>query len=371
MTSEHQVNDQNGGVPGLSAAGLADAPGLRRMYAAALREGATTRGKLAVRSGLPRAEAETAFERLRTLHLLQPAEDGADTYRACAPQVAEVHTLEPLRHRLRDAQERIAGATVEFDALRAVYADAVGRAADDLNVEVLKAADVNVMLNKAAAECASDLMTAQPGGPRPVEVLAEALTRDSELLERGVRMRTIYQHSARYSPATEAYAERLTAAGAEIRTLNTLFPRLIVFDRRLAFVQADNGSGALRISQPDLITFMVGTFEAAWSSAIPYASAYETRKQKVIVSDMQRAIARLLLHEDKDAAIARQLGISERTCRQHIARLMSHLGARNRTHLGYLLATGTSGTPGLEESHHTAATLPKTTARRLTGPPPT
>ncbi|MER5636580.1 helix-turn-helix transcriptional regulator [Kitasatospora sp. NPDC002227] len=339
MASEHQVNGQIGPLSGPYA------PDLQRMYAAALREGPLTRQQLAATAGLSEAGAEAAVGQLLAFHLLQPAEDG--TLRACAPQVAEARTLGPLRARLQDVQERIDGATVGFDALRTVFAEATGGRADDRAVAVIPASDVNVLLDKAAAECATDLLTAQPGGPRPVEVLAEALTRDSELLDRGVRMRTIYQHSARFNPATEAYAERLTAAGAEIRTLNTLFPRLLVFDRRLAFVPAEGG-GALKIRQPDLIAFLVGTFEASWSSAIPFASAYETRKQKLIVPDMQRAIARLLLHEDKDVAIARQLGISERTCRQHIAKLMTRLGARNRTHLGYLLATDpdTSGGPG-------------------------
>jgi DNA-binding CsgD family transcriptional regulator len=170
------------------------------------------------------------------------------------------------------------------------------------------------------------------------------------MLEQGVRMRTIYQHSARFNPATEAYVERLVAGGAEVRTLHTLFPRLIVFDRRTAFLPAHDGPGALRIRHQGVVEFLVSTFETAWHTAAPFASAYETRRQGFVISDMQRAIARLLLEEPKDAAIARQLGISERSCRQHIAKLMTQLGANNRTHLGFLLAStiGEEGGPDSE-----------------------
>lgn len=341
MGPEHQVNGHSEDFPNSSD--------LQRMYDAAVRRGPVTLPELTSLLGLPLAAAESAFARLCALNLLHPAEERPGAYQSCTPQVAEARTLGPLRHRLQEVQEDIDGAVVTLDALREVYAAATGPGTGDRNVIRLEPADVNVMLDKAAAECATDLLTAQPGGPRPVEVLAEAQVRDSELLERGVRMRTIYQHSARFSPATEAYAERLTEAGAEIRTLNTLFPRLLVFDHTVAFVQAGDGSGALKVRQPDLVAFMVSTFETAWRNAIPFASAYETRRQKLIVSDIQSAVARLLLREDKDAAVARQLGISERTCRQHIAKLMAKLGARNRTHLGYLLAAemGIAHEPGL------------------------
>lgn len=332
MTDKHQVNGDSE-LRSLT-------PGMQRMYEAALRQNAATPHELGGVLGLPPAAADTAFERLRALNLLQPAEGRPGAYDWCTPQVAEARTLGPLRHQLQEVQDHIDAATVEFAALREVYdAAAADEQGGDPDFLLLDAADVNVMLDKAATDCESDLLTAQPGGPRPVEVLNEALARDSELLARGVRMRTIYQHSARFSPATESYAERLNQAGAEIRTLNTLFPRLIVFDHRTAFIQAGDGSAALLVRHPEVVAFMVSTFEAAWRTAIPFASAYESRRQKLIVSDMQRAIARLLLREDKDAAIARHLGISERTCRQHIAKLMAQLGARNRTHLGFLLAT--------------------------------
>jgi DNA-binding NarL/FixJ family response regulator len=39
-----------------------------------------------------------------------------------------------------------------------------------------------------------------------------------------------------------------------------------------------------------------------------------------------------------DEIVARRMGVSVRTCRTHIARLMRTLGASSRTHLGALLA---------------------------------
>ena len=53
-------------------------------------------------------------------------------------------------------------------------------------------------------------------------------------LERGVKMRTLYQHSARRSAGTHKYVAAVTGRGAEVRTLDEFFNRIIVIDRRIA-----------------------------------------------------------------------------------------------------------------------------------------
>lgn len=55
------------------------------------------------------------------------------------------------------------------------------------------------------------------------------------------------------------------------------------------------------------------------------------------VTAVQRSIARLLVEGHVDDAVARKLGISVRTCRSHIAKLMQALNASSRTHLGALI----------------------------------
>ncbi|MFD4242977.1 LuxR C-terminal-related transcriptional regulator [Streptomyces sp. NPDC058525] len=300
-----------------------------------LKGGPHSPSDLASSLGLTEHEAHAAVGRLLEIGLLRP-EDQTGTYVSTATDVAQTRLLGSMQHSLRSAQVRIAEASLVLAALGNAYASTPESTGEDFLH--LSAADVNAMLEEDAATCSSSLLTAQPGGPRPAEALAQARIRDVDMVNRGVRMRTIYQHSARYSTATEAFAERLTQAGAEIRTLATLFPRLIIFDQRIAFIPGREGSSAVRIREPSVVAFLTSAFEIGWNVARPFASAYETRREKVITSDMQRAIARLFLEEDKDSAIARRLGISERSCRAHVSKMMTSLGARNRTHLGYLLA---------------------------------
>ncbi|WP_200260244.1 helix-turn-helix transcriptional regulator [Streptomyces sp. HSG2] len=329
MQSKQEINGENGPESMVQA--------MQRLYAEALRQGAGSREELVRDLDLPQSAAIQAFERLLALGLLEPRQDCPDIYDQRLLEAAEARAITPLRQALHDAQTRVDTVMEEFAALREAHEATRDYRSDD--VLQVGAHDIDPMLEEAAKECRSEVLTAQPGGPRPVNILSQAQERDFAMLERGVSMRTIYQHSARFSPATEAYAARLVESGAEIRTLDTLFPRLIIFDQRIAFVPTRKGPGALCVRHQGVVSFFIGVFEMAWQGASPFASAYESRREGIVISDMQRAITRLLLVEDKDAAIARRLGISERSCRQHIAKLMAQLGARNRTHLGFLLAS--------------------------------
>src|SRR3546814_3223780 len=64
------------------------------------------------------------------------------------------------------------------------------------------------------------MLTAQPQAGRDSGKLALAVLRDTALLERGAKIRTLYQHSARRSTVTREYVAAVTERGAEVRTLD-------------------------------------------------------------------------------------------------------------------------------------------------------
>src|SRR3712207_1781244 len=76
------------------------------------------------------------------------------------------------------------------------------------------------------SECEEEMLTAQPQTGRDSRRLAMAALRDIVLLERGAKMRTLYQHSARRSSVTHKYVAAVTARGAEVRTLDEFFNRM-------------------------------------------------------------------------------------------------------------------------------------------------
>ncbi|WP_438312064.1 LuxR C-terminal-related transcriptional regulator [Streptomyces sp. HUAS TT3] len=54
--------------------------------------------------------------------------------------------------------------------------------------------------------------------------------------------------------------------------------------------------------------------------------------------ELRQTLVRLLSEGLEDRAIARRLGMSERTCQRHIAEIMRVVGARSRFQAGYLLS---------------------------------
>ncbi|KOV87955.1 hypothetical protein ADL03_05700 [Nocardia sp. NRRL S-836] len=194
---------------------------------------------------------------------------------------------------------------------------------------------VRALLREAAANASSEVLAIQPGGPRSTHELREAEERDRRMLARGVRMRVLYQHTARFDSNTREHAAKLIGEGAEFRTAEALFDRLIIFDRATAFVPArGEGPGAATVVRDlALVSFLHSCFEHAWISA----KEFDTRRvvPHVISDDLKDEIVTMLVAGAKDDAIARRLGLSVRTCRKHIGRLMQRFGATSRFQLGY------------------------------------
>ncbi|RSS51677.1 LuxR family transcriptional regulator [Streptomyces sp. WAC07061] len=207
---------------------------------------------------------------------------------------------------------------------------------------------VRGLITELAAGCERELLTSQPGGGRPQESLEEAVGRDESLLTRGVRMRTIYQHTARYSRPTAAYVERITALGAQVRTLGDGLMRMLIFDAHTGLMAVPDRQGAaLVVREPSVVHFMTATFERSWLGAEPFPTSVGPDAARAVSDELRQTIVRLLSDGLEDKVIARRLGMSERTCQRHIAEIMRAIGAKSRFQAGYLLSTANrAGEPG-------------------------
>lgn len=200
---------------------------------------------------------------------------------------------------------------------------------------------INDAIARAAAEAEEELLTVQPGGSRPPELLADALPREQAMLARGCRMRTLYQHTSRHSLPVLAHYEQLDG-DVEVRTLDEITDRLVVLDRAVAFIPAHRGNTrALEVRHPALVDYLVTTFERQWRLATPMFPLAAPEPSDNGFTTRQRAVAGLLIEGLTDTEIAARLGMNVRTARVHIAKLASTLGSSSRAQLGYLI--GRSG----------------------------
>jgi len=205
--------------------------------------------------------------------------------------------------------------------------------------------NINDFIHAAVSDSRKELLTAQPHGRRPANTLAVAENRDVKALRRGVAMRTLYQHSARHSPATREYVADIVAEGAEVRTLDEFFRRLIVVDRQVAVVPAsDNHHAAIAIRDRSLIAYLVDIFERSWERAQPF-NLSGNQAERNIAEDVRAMTIRLLVEGHSDPASAKRLGVSTRTYAGYIAALKEEFGVQTRFQLGYAM----SGEPRARE----------------------
>ncbi|MFG2498498.1 LuxR C-terminal-related transcriptional regulator [Streptomyces sp. NPDC048441] len=200
---------------------------------------------------------------------------------------------------------------------------------------------INAALDRALDHAHREVLTVQPGGVRPPESLAEALPRDQAMLDKGCRSRALYQHTTRHSLPALAHYERLRG-DVEVRTLDEVTERLIVLDRSVAFIPAnEDRTLALELRHPALVEHLATTFDRLWRLATPMWPQTASQPAENGITTRQRAIAAFLTEGLNDTEIATRLGMNVRTARVHIAKLSSHLGSHSRTQLGYLI--GQSG----------------------------
>lgn len=277
---------------------------------------------------------------LLELHLVRPLPEEPEVLAPVPPDIAARYLAQPLEHSIRASQHALVSVREAVMSADRVYQDEQRKAVPP--VRLLQGADViSAALEQAVHNCREELLTAQPGGGRSSELLGRALPRDVDLNARGVRQRTLYQHTVRTHGPTLSYIEQITAVGAEVRTLDEVFERIIICDRSIGFIPDDRHerrTAALVVEHPGIIGFLVKVFEHAWERAEPVGASPAKQRPKVLTEATRHTVLRLMVDGYTDDAIASRLGMSPRTVANHIKKTAEVLGSRSRAQLAYLIA---------------------------------
>ena len=198
------------------------------------------------------------------------------------------------------------------------------------------------------AECEDEVLTAQPQTGRNRKALAAAALRDTAMLERGMKMRTLYQHSARRQAITRKYVAAVTELGAEVRTLDEFFNRMIIIDRRIAVIPArQDVRSAMVIREPSIVAYLADIFERTWERARPFMLSRETSTMSEIAMEQRAMTIRMLIEGHSDPVSAKRLGVSARTYAGYVADLKEEYESETRFQLGY-----TMGKLGISGNEH-------------------
>lgn len=293
----------------------------------------------------PDSELRPALDLLLDIGLLVEEDS---RYLPVDPSTIQSRIIVPMSQRgaeLIDESARWADAFTEFGQTFRKSA----QASESSLTEIRGFPHINGFIQAAVGDARKEILTAQPYGRRRATTLAVAEERDIKALERGVKMRTLYQHTARHSPATREYVAEVLTRGGEVRTLDEFFKRLIVIDREVAIIPAsEDHDAAVAIHDRSVIAYLVDMFDRSWERGRLFQLT-EGGGEQVIASDVRAMTIRLLVEGHSDPASAKRMGVSTRTYAGYIASLKNEYGVQTRFQLGHAM--------GREEIKHVVEQL--------------
>lgn len=223
-------------------------------------------------------------------------------------------------------------------------------ASQDEPITALSGEHIDRFLQEIVGNAQTELLTAQPETGRSTAGLRRAASRDIAALQRGVSMRTLYQHASRRLRPTRQYVARVSAEGGEVRTLDEFFDRLIVVDREVALIPSPaETSVAIAIRDPAVVAYLVDMFERYWDRARPFTNT-ERDMLSTIAAEQRAMTIRMLIEGHSDATCAKRMGVSPRTYAAYVSDLKEEHEAQTRFQLGYRMGVAAAKDQGKRSS---------------------
>ncbi len=313
-----------------------------RVYRALLRDPTAAPCDLALAAGVDRTELRRLLALLEMKGLISRSAGRSPGYVSVAPDVA----VEGLIQRRQEELELIRD---YLPQLRKEYRHPTDKWNPMEFVEVVSGREAVAsrfeQLQQSATE--SILIFDKPPYALPDDADTHPVNRlELQRLEEGIHYRTIYAGETLAIPGRSGVIHAYLRAGEAARVSPELPMKLAIADRRLAIMPLNvNAStqhtpsqmeSAVVVHQSSLLDALATLFEAFWDRALPLSFSAEVGKDLGTEGgdEEMEVVLALLTAGLTDEAIAHQLGISIRTVRRRIRRLMDHLGVASRFQAG-------------------------------------
>jgi DNA-binding CsgD family transcriptional regulator len=152
----------------------------------------------------------------------------------------------------------------------------------------------------------------------------------------------VYDAGGLQIPGQYDLIRQLRAAGEESRVAPSLPMKLVMGDARIAIVPLETSPEVIEVAAvvhaSALLESLHALFELVWDAATPVGDEPGPAVTGApTLDDTDRRVLELLTLGLTDKAVARQLGVTERTIQRRSQRIMAAYGVRNRLQLGIRL----------------------------------
>jgi len=309
------------------------------VYHALLREPDSTPEQIASLLNCAVEEVHHRMDLLRKLDLLVPTWSNPTVEHAVHPRVG----LSGLAERRRSELNRMLGDLSQAEASAEVLAEQYNElltARTSGDVEVLRGrANASRRIEELGSKARESFWGLIPAHVDDIVAPPEE-SPDVPVLERGIKMRSVYLQSMTISKAGLEFAQYLHKLGGEVRATPTLPMRMLVIDREIAILPLNpevESAGAVIHRSTSVVAMAIALFDSYWSRATELF-APEDREDNSPLTPHEAEVLRLLAGGAKDEQVARLLGISLRTARRITANLSERLDATSRFELGVAAA---------------------------------
>ncbi|MFD5655482.1 LuxR C-terminal-related transcriptional regulator [Streptomyces sp. NPDC127039] len=284
--------------------------------------------------GCSEEDVRGALDRLSELALVRPSGEEKGRLRAVSASLGMEILIARQQAELAVQQQRVEASRAAAAQLIAEYTEL--RPATSPGVEQLVGLDaVRDRIGVLSRSLRDEVMAFAPDGAQTAANMEASRPLNLEVIERGVTMRTVYLDSVRNHQPTVDHANWLAGLGGQVRTVAALPTRMIIADRTTALIpisSADTTAGAVVLTGQGTLTALCALFDVVWASAKPLGE--QAVKDAHGLTGQESTTIRLLAQGLTDEAIAKRLGVSQRTARRIAADLMERLGARSRFEAG-------------------------------------
>lgn len=271
-----------------------------------------------------------------------------------------------LSSRIRDEEAQLQRRQEELQSAR----EGIGALVDDFvtghqtsasdNMEILDTVElVRARLFQLSQSVEREVRTIFPDRELSAETMTASEPLDKEALARGIIVRSVCSPTVLNSPGAQDHLSRLVEAGAKVRVHPGPPTRMVVIDDDLALVPvepADPTQGAYLLKNAALTAPLAALFQEVWTASARFESTSHPASEELDdggLDERVRLAVVMLAQGQKDAAVARRIGVSTRTVRRWLALAMQTLGAESRfelaveaTRRGWLPASTMVDDPG-------------------------